>query len=789
MAPKRTMRSTPATTTTTTTTPVTNAWLKALVDQGVVDALAARDADRSQNGEDNHDSGTGVRRQAPPTRECAYQDFMKSKPLYFKGTEGVVELTHWFERIETVFHISNCTMENQIKFATCTLLESALTWMFPEESDKIERYIGGFPDMIHESVRASMPKTMQDAVEFTTELMDKKISTFAERQAENKRKFDDTSKNNQNQQQNKKQNTDRAYTVGSGYKKPYEGSKPLCSKCNYHHDGQCAPKCHKCNRIGHLSRDCRSNTNRECPKLKNNNRGNRGGNGNAPAKVYVVGHAGINPDSNVVIELGSFNVIIGMDWLAKYRAVVVCAEKIVRIHWGNETLIVRGDGSDWGNETRLNIISCTKMQNIPEDLPGLPPTRQVEFQIDLIPGAALVALASYRLAPSEMKELSDQLKELSEKGFIRPGSPPWGASPNKRQNTGKAYTARHGEKKHYNGSKPLCSKCNYHHDGPCAPKCHQCNRFGHLAWDYRSSTNANNTNIQKGTGASEKEENAFQLIKQKLGSAPILALPEGSRDFVVYCDASHKGLGAVLMQREKVIAYASRQLKVHERNYTTHDLELDSLSHKEWDVPLRVRALVMTISLDLPKQTLAAQIEALKPENLKKEDVGGMIRTDIPKERLEPRADRTLCLNGRNWLPCDGDLRSVITHESHKSKYAIHPSSEKMYQKALGMDICMSTTYHPETNGQSERTIQTLEDMLLMPLEEIHIDDTLQFTEEPVEIMEREIKQLKRSRIPLVKVRWNSRRGPEFTWEREDSFKKKYPHLFTNRTSSSTTRS
>nr|GFD30831.1 putative reverse transcriptase domain-containing protein [Tanacetum cinerariifolium] len=106
----------------------------------------------------------------------------------------------------------------------------------------------------------------------------------------------------------------------------------------------------------------------------------------------------------------------------------------------------------------------------------------------------------------------------------------------------------------------------------------------------------------------------------------------------------------------------------------------DALSRKERDVPLRVRALVMTISLDLSRQILAAQIEALKPENLKKEDVGGMIRTDIPKERLEPRADGTLCLNGKSWLPCYGDLRSVIMHESHKSKYSIHPGSKKMYQ-------------------------------------------------------------------------------------------------------------
>ncbi|GJU77754.1 putative reverse transcriptase domain-containing protein [Tanacetum coccineum] len=323
------------------------------------------------------------------------------------------------------------------------------------------------------------------------------------------------------------------------------------------------------------------------------------------------------------------------------------------------------------------------------------------------------------------------------------------------------------------------------------------------------------------------------------------------------------------------------------------------------------------------------RIEPLrKPENLVNEDVGGMNRRDIPKERLEPRADGTLCLHGRSWLPCYGDLRSMIMHESHKSKCSIHPGSEKMYQdmkklywlpnmkadiatyvsKCLtcarvkaehqrpsgllvqpkipewkwdnitmdfitklpksSQDISMSTVYHPETDGQSERTIQTLEDMiracvidfgkgwvkylplaefsynnsyhasikaapyealygrkcrspvcwaelelpqelsrvhhtfhvsnlkkcyadepLVMPLEGIHVDDKLQFVEEPVEIMEREIKRLKRSRIPLVKVRWNSRRGPEFTWEREDSFKQKYPQLFTNRASSSTTRS
>ncbi|GKC45099.1 putative reverse transcriptase domain-containing protein [Tanacetum coccineum] len=166
------------------------------------------------------------------------------------------------------------------------------------------------------------------------------------------------------------------------------------------------------------------------------------------------------------VEMGSFDVIIGMDWLAKYHAVIVCDEKLVRVPFGDEILIFHGDGSNNGHESRLNIISCTKTQKyllkgcpiflahvttkkaedkskekrpddvpivqdflkvFPEDLPGIPPTRQVEFQIDLIPGAAPVARAPYRLAPSEMKELSDQLKELSDKGFIRPSSSPWGA--------------------------------------------------------------------------------------------------------------------------------------------------------------------------------------------------------------------------------------------------------------------------------------------------------------------------------------------------------------------------
>ncbi|GJT17840.1 putative reverse transcriptase domain-containing protein [Tanacetum coccineum] len=648
-------------------------------------------------------------------RECTYQDFMKCKPLYFKGTEGVVELTQWFERMETVFRISNCSVENQIKFSTCTLLAGALTWwnshvmtvshdvayamtwadlrkkmtdkycprnemkkleaelwnlkvkgtdvigynqrfqelallcvrMFPEESDKIERYVGGLPDMIHGNIVASKPKTMQEAVEMATELMDKKVSTIAERQAENKRKSAGNANNANNQRSTR------------------SGQKPTCFKCGVQ---------------GHFKR--------ECPKLKNNkNHGNQVGNDRAPAKVYAVGHAGTNPDSNVVTVF-------------------------------------------------------------PEDLPGLPPTRQVEFQIDLVPSAAPVARAPYRLAPSEMKELSEQLKKLSNKGFIRPSSSPWGApvlfvkkkdgsfrmcidyrelnkltvknrypllriddlfdqlqgsSVYSKIDLRLGYHQLRNKQEHKEHLKQILeflkkeelyakfSKCEF-----WIPKV----QFLGLAGYYRRfiegfskiakpMTKLTQKKVKFEWG--DKQEATFQLLKQKLCSAPILALLEGSEDFITYCDASKKGLGAVLMQREKVIAYASRQLKIHEKNYTTHDLELgavvfalkiwrhylygtkctvftdhkslqhilnqkelnmrqrswlellsdydceiryhlgkanvvaDALSRKERDQPLRVRALVMTIGLDLPKQILNAQTEAQKPENIKNEDVGGML--------------------------------------------------------------------------------------------------------------------------------------------------------------------
>ncbi|GJW23670.1 putative reverse transcriptase domain-containing protein [Tanacetum coccineum] len=381
------------------------------------------------------------------------------------------------------------------------------------------------------------------------------------------------------------------------------------------------------------------------------------------------------------VELGSFDAIIGMDWLAKYQAVIVCTEKIVRITWGNETLIVRINGNF------PNVF--------PEDLPGLPPTRQVEFQIDLIPGAAPVARAPYRFVPSEMKELSEQLKELSEKGFIRPSSSPWGAPVLfVMKNDGSirmCINYRELNKMTVKNRYPLPRIDNLFDQLQRSSVYTKIDLRLGLVGYYRRfikgyskiakpMTKLTQQKVKFDWG--DKQEAAFQLIKQKLYSAPIMALPKGSEDFIVYCDASIKGLGVVLMQREKVIAYASRQLKIHEKNYTTHDLELGkelNIRQRRW------LELLSDYDCEIRYHPGEANTEARKPENLKNEDVGGMLiknskdREKLRTEKLEPRADGTLCLNGSSWLPCYGDLRTVIMHESHKLKYSIHSGSDKMY--------------------------------------------------------------------------------------------------------------
>nr|GEW61643.1 putative reverse transcriptase domain-containing protein [Tanacetum cinerariifolium] len=280
---------------------------------------------------------------------------------YPKGEIKKLEIELWNLRVK----------RNDVVAYTQHFQELALmcTKFLADETEKVEKYISGLPDNIHGNVMSARPKTHDETIELSNDLMDQKLRTYAERLNDNKRKTDDSSRNSKQQQPHKKQNVARAYTAGPGEKKIYTGDLPLCTKSNYYHTRQCAPKCGKCK---------------------------------------------------------SFDIIIGMDWLTKYHGVIICDEKI-----GCDVFLAHvttKEAKDKSEGKRLEDVPIKDFSEVfPEDLPGIPPPQQVEFQIDQVPGVALVARAHYRLAPSKMKEVAEKLQELSDKGFIRPSSSPWGA--------------------------------------------------------------------------------------------------------------------------------------------------------------------------------------------------------------------------------------------------------------------------------------------------------------------------------------------------------------------------
>ncbi|GJZ51284.1 putative reverse transcriptase domain-containing protein, partial [Tanacetum coccineum] len=859
---------------------------------------------------------------------------------------------------------------------------------------------------------------------------------------------------------------------------------------------------------------------------------------------------------------GSFDVIVGMDWLSQHTAVIVCHDKVVEIPV-EDGRILRVHGE--------RMVGITKaLKSAKEDEPKLNDISVVH----LVPGATPIAKSPYRLAPSEMQELSEQLQELQDKGFIRPSHSPWGAPvlfvkkkdgslrmcidyrelnkltvknryPLPRiddlfdQLQGSRFFSKidlrsgyHQLRVHEDDIPKTAFRTRYGHfeftvmpfgltNAPavfmdlmnrvCKPyldkfvivfiddiliysktkedhevhlglvlellrkeklyakfsKCEfwlqEVHFLGHvvnqngihvdpskieavknwktpttpseirsflgLAGYYRRFI-ANFSKIAKPlTSLTQKnqkyvwgveQEEAFQTLKNNLCDAPILTLPDGVEDFVVYCDASNQGLGCVLMQRGKVIAYASRQLKTHEKNYTTHDLELgavvfalktwrhylygtksviytdhkslqhifdqkelnmrqrrwielfsdyeceiryhpgkanvvaDALSRKERLKPRHVRAMAVTIQIEM-REKIQVKTEHQRPSRLlqqpeipewKWDKITMDFITKLPREDYS--TEKLAKIHVDEIVTRHGVPVSIISDRDGR----FTSRCWQTVQKALGTRLDMSTAYHPQTDGQSERTIQTLEDMLRacvidfggswdvhlplvkfsynnsyhssircalfealygrkcrspvlwaeigeesligpeliqettdkvvlikeklkaardrqksyadnrrkplefevgdrvmlkvspwkgvirfgkkgklapryvgpfeileriglvayrlrlpeelsgvhdtfhvsnlkkcladaslhVPLDDIKVDKTLRFVEEPVEIMDREVKSLKRSKIALVKVRWNSKRGPEFTWEREDYMKSKYPQLFVDRT-------
>nr|GEW07140.1 putative reverse transcriptase domain-containing protein [Tanacetum cinerariifolium] len=816
--------------------------------------LGQRDTDKSRNVDDNNDLGTGERRQVFTIHECTYTDFLKCQPMNFKGTEGVVSLTQWLEKMESVFYISNCTVACQKmmtdKYCPRSEIKKLETkmWnlkvkgtdvmsynqrfqelvlmcdrMFPEKSDVVEKYVSGLPDMIHESVKASKPKTMQKAIEFATKLMDKKILTIAERQDHNKQKFKDTSRNNQNQQQPfKRNNVARAYTAGPGEIKPYGGN--------------------------------------DCPELKNGNQENQTGNGNAVARAYAVGIAGTNPNSNVVM--------VAEDKSKEKRLEDVPIVQDFPEVFPEDFPVKKKDGSFWMciDYQELNKLMVKNRYPLPriDDLFDRLQGSSVYSKIDLrsgyhqlrvdeedIPKTAFrtryghyeFQVISFGLtnAPAVFMDLMNRVcKPYLDKFMIVFTDDILIYLKSKQEYKEHLKLILELLKKEQLYAK--FSKCEFwvpkvqflsHVIDSCGLASYYQRFIEGFSKIAKSMTKLTQKKIK--FDWDDKEEAAFQLIKQKLCSAPILALPEGSKDFIVYCATSIKGLGVVLMQRVK------------ER--TNKAIAGSSLSYDYWFGP--------------SQENLEAQTEARKPKNLKFEDVGGMLIENSKdpekhrKKKLEPRTDGTLCLNNKSWLPhyeipqwkwdnitmdfvtklsrtqsgndtiwTDGQSERTIQTLEYMLRACVIDFGnaalfEALYGRKCRSPVCWAEVRDAQLTSpelvhetiekivQIKQRIQAAQDRqksyadvrrkplefqvgdrvilkkclfdepLAVLLDEIHIDDKLRFVKEPVEIMDHEVKRVKQSCIPIIKVRWNSRRGPDFTWEREDQFRKKYPQLFT----------
>nr|GEX68116.1 hypothetical protein [Tanacetum cinerariifolium] len=512
------------------------------------------------------------------------------------------------------------------------------------------------------------------------------------------------------------------------------------------------------------------------------------------------------------------------------HAMIVCDEKIVRIPFGDEILLVQGDRSDKGKKSTLNIISY---------LLGFPPARQVELQIDLVPGVAPMTRTPYRLTPSEMQELSAQLQELSDKGFIRPSSSPWGAPVlffKKKDGSFRivrdedipktAFRIGYG---HYefqvmpfrltNAPEIFMDLMNR----VCKPFLdkfviviiNDILIYSRNKVDYEGHLKQILELLKKEKWYAKFSKCDFWLsktLKKKLYSTPILALPEGNENFMVYCDASHKGLCAVLMQKERVVAYSSHQLNIYEKNYLTHDLELGAVPNMKAEIAIYVNKCLTCAKVKAEYQKpsgLLVQpvILVWKWENIIMDFVTKLPKTSTKQDTILVIIDRLT--KSAHFLPMKENdsmeklmrqyLREVVSKHGVPLLIIFYRDGRftsqfwKLLNKVVGWDrhlalveFSYNNSYHTsikvasfealynhkcrspivglrlELPNQLSRVYSTFhvanlkkfyaDEPLVISLDEIQIYDKLNFIEEPVENMDREVKQLKQICIPIVKV-------------------------------------
>ncbi|GJY00569.1 putative reverse transcriptase domain-containing protein [Tanacetum coccineum] len=769
------------------------------------------------------------------------------------------------------------------------------------ENKRIERVVYGLALQIRGMVAATELTTIQKAVQIVGTLTDESIRNGSIKKNIKKRGNEgEPSQDRNGRDDNKRTRTRNAFaTTTNSVRRENTGTTPKCTTYNFYHTPE-APchTCFNCNRPGYPAKDYRvvpRNVNpvnarslavarracfecggtdhyrSACPRLNRAqwlgvNRPNqalaidggqgRGKNGNqASGRAFMLGADEARQDPNIMtveidkvikgckleiegygfdinlIPFGSetFDVIIGMDWLSNHKAKIICHEKVVRIPLPNgKVLRVVGERPE---EKMRHLISAKAKEQKQEeivvvryfpkvfsnDLSGLPPIREIKFRIELVPRAISVAKPPYRLTPSEIEELSGQLKELQDKGFIRPNLSPWGALV--------LFVNKKDDGIHVEPSKIEVVK-NW--EAPRTPS------------EVRLILGLAGKTFDWG----EEQERAFQTLKDKLCNAPVLALSDGPKDFVVYCDASGLGLGYVLMQKGKGDVRTLIMDEAHKSKYSIHPrankMNYDLRDRYWWpgmkkDITVYVSRIAMDFVTKLPRTSSGHDTIWVIVDRLTKSAHFLPMRKDYKMDKLVRLylneivsrhgvpisiiSDRDSSFTSRFWP----SMQEAEVGEGHligpglvqettekisqiKDRLKAARDRHKIYaddrRKPLGFSVgefvgpfeiterigpvAYSLDLPEELDGVHDTFhVSNLKKFLAdptlkMPFDEIQVDAKLNFIEEPVKILKREFKKLKRSRIAIVKVRWNSERGPKFTWEREDQMKLKYPQLFSS---------